>query len=190
MQPRMKPDEISLLTAFLQDANKYLEFGSGGSTFLASTIVKGSIVSLDSSQEWLDKVAQACAAQDGATAPHLVFVDIGPIGAWGAPTDPDTRSRWPAYHTDIWATPGSEDADLYMVDGRFRIACFMQTLLHCRRDAVILIHDFAMRPGYHIVREVARQIASASELAAFVPRADMNTDRVRAILQKYEYQYG
>ena len=52
----------------------------------------------------------------------------------GYPKDEVTKDRWPSYYTDIWNDPILSYADLYMIDGRFRVACFMKILLHCEYD--------------------------------------------------------
>lgn len=171
MQLRMSTEEAALFTSFVRNAENYVEFGTGGSTVLASKHVRGSIVSVDSSQEWLDRVKIACTAS--TVVPELLFVDVGPTGDWGFPIDKDTRDRWPSYHSNVWELKGSADADLYLVDGRFRVACFAQAVLHCKPSAIIAMHDFASRPAYHRVREIAREIATAGDLSFFLPLPDL-----------------
>ncbi len=83
--------------------------------------------------------------------------------------------------------PESSDADVYMVDGRFRVACFMQILLHSRRDALIMIHDYDLRSEYHVVKEVAREIVAAGSLSVFQRRDDRNETHMREILAAHEY---
>ena len=168
MHPRMSDAELALFRCFLRPAETYVEFGTGGSTVLAAQQVRRWAISVDSSVEWLEKVRMACEVASPRIVPTLLPVDIGPLGDWGALTDKTTRDRWPAYHEDVWGTPGSTEAGLYMVDGRFRVACFMQVLLHCRPGAVVLIHDFAERPQYQVVHEVTREVARAEQLSAFV----------------------
>src|SRR3954451_20422082 len=84
MKPRMSPDELALFQAVLKKSSRYLEFGSGGSTFLASSLVKSWVISIDSSQSWLEKVRDAC--KSNRVQPELILADIGPIGDWGKPT--------------------------------------------------------------------------------------------------------
>jgi hypothetical protein len=188
--PRMSDDECRLFKSILTCSRRYLEFGCGGSTCVAASVIKESIISVDTSLEWIDKVRQTCESEASPIQPALVHIDIGPTSDWGQPSDPSTRERWPDYHRAIWARSGSSDADLYMIDGRFRVACFMQILLHSRADALIMIHDFNFRSGYHVVREVAREIAIADSLSLFVRRADRNETHVREILAAYEYDPG
>lgn len=101
MQPRMSNSELNLFLSFVKKSKRYLEFGSGGSTFVASSHVKSWVISIDSSKEWLEKVGSACSAN--SVKPELNFVDVGLTGDWGYPIDPSTKSRWPEYHTDVWS---------------------------------------------------------------------------------------
>jgi len=179
--PRMSTEEAALFLAFVKNSRDYVEFGTGGSTVVASKHVKNSILSLDSSRQWLDQVRAACASSQ--TMPELIFVDIGPTGDWGFPIDASAKSRWPDYHSTIWEIPDSCAADLYLVDGRFRVACFAQIVLHCNPNAIIGIHDFSSRPNYHCVREIAREIATAGDLSFFRPLPKKET--ARTILESF-----
>jgi hypothetical protein len=181
MIPRMSEEEAALFLSFVRNSRIYLEFGTGGSTYLASKYVGDSIISVDSSQEWLDKVALACSPNP--TKPKLVFIDIGPTGDWGYPTDASTSLRWPTYHSAVWKDPRSIEADLYLVDGRFRVACFAQIVLHCTSSAIIGIHDFRSRSAYHCVREIAREVATAGDMSFFLPSPEK--DVAATILQSF-----
>ncbi len=57
----MEASEQALLETFLRSSRRYMEFGSGGSTVLAAGLVAESVVSVDSSTEWIDRVVAACA---------------------------------------------------------------------------------------------------------------------------------
>ena len=180
--PRMSDAELALFASFLRQSHDYLEFGSGGSTCAASRSVRNSVTTVDSSANWLRDVEQACAGEDCRVKPVTVHVDIGATGAWGRPVDASSQDRWPSYYETVWQRPASSDADLYLVDGRFRVACFMKTLLSCRADAVIMIHDFASRVQYHVIGQVARQIASAEDFSAFVTIPGQSRSAIHAIL--------
>jgi hypothetical protein len=139
----MTEQELWLFEQLLACSGKYLEFGSGGSTCLAAATVSTSVIAVDSSKLWLDKVAEWCSANGCRVTPELVHADIGEIGKWGWPHDPDSRHRWPSYHGGVWENPAASDADLYLIDGRFRVACFMQVIVHANPDSIIAFHDFA-----------------------------------------------
>jgi hypothetical protein len=149
--------------------------------------VRNAVTAVDSSQAWLIKVFAACALAGAPIKPRLVFADIGPIGDWGMPHGTSHRSRWPRYYQDVWSNPAAAEADLFLVDGRFRVACHMSILKRCRPGAIILVHDFASRPHYHCIREVSRQIAAVEDLAVFLAEADADVARIDALLQAHAF---
>ncbi len=183
MQLAMDSHEQSLFKSFLNLSDRYLEFGSGGSTWLASQMRKEWIISIDSSQEWLANVANA--TKDCPTKPNLVYIDIGKLREWGFPADRERESSWPQYHESIWQRPESRNADLYFIDGRFRVACFTQCLLHSPPGTFIAIHDFASRPQYHVVRQIAREVARANNMSVFQRPLQLDSERAQQLLQRH-----
>jgi hypothetical protein len=190
MNPCMSNPERALFQSFLRCSDRYLEFGSGGSTCLAANLVTKYVLSTDSSEEWLRDVESYCQTNSVRTMPRLFHSDIGPTCEWGRPAGVDSRDKWPNYHRRIWSEPMSSDCDLYMVDGRFRVACFMQVLLHSRGNALIMMHDFRSRPEYHVIENVAREIASAEDLSVFRPITGDIIPVARRILEDHEFDYS
>jgi len=186
MQPRMSEAELQLFESFLRCAVSYIEFGCGGSTLMAAKLVAGSVTSVDSDMHWIADVQKACAEASTAVKPDLHCVDIGPTGEWGCPTDETTRSRWPTYHRSLDALETVGIADLFLVDGRFRVACFMQIALRAYPSTIIMLHDFRSRPQYHVVRSVAREIAVAEDMSVFQILPDSSHEAAR-LLVDYEY---
>jgi hypothetical protein len=183
MLPHMTVNECMLFLSFLRNTDKYVEFGCGGSTVLAASYVN-SVVSVDSSQEWIDKIRNECGR--GGIDPYFLYVDIGPVGDWGTPQVPN--DNWTKYHTEVWKLRNSCDADLYLVDGRFRVACFAQILLHCAHP-IIALHDFTSRKkDYSIIKEVAREVASVDDLSFFV-RKPLQMNRIKEILELHQHDY-
>jgi hypothetical protein len=183
----MSAAELALFQAFLRHSRRYVEFGVGGTTVLAAAQVTEWVVSVDSSQPWIEKTRAACAGAH--LQPEFHFVDIGPLTEWGFPTDPSTKSRWKFYSGGLWRHERVSQADLYFVDGRFRVACFAQVVLRCRTEAAIGFHDFGSRRHYHVVREIGREIASAEDMTFFLPRSDAQARaRARELARIYEME--
>ena len=188
MEPVMQKGELLLYQSFLRCSDNYFEFGSGGSTVMAAGLVRNSITAIDSSKKWLDDVMKACIeAGHNSDRITLKYIDIGSIGNWGYPNEPAAKPRWPDYHSRAWEISTSARADLFMIDGRFRVACFLQTILHAQNDIIVLFHDYRIRPDYHVVEEVAREIASCLSLSAFRPIAGIARSQIQKLLEKYEF---
>jgi len=183
----MTPKEQALLQACLDCTNHYVEFGSGGSTVLAFRTVAGTITSVDSSSKWLDSVATHCQQAPNTNKLNLIHVDIGPLKELGYPADETRRDHWPDYHTGVWDKIKNTAADTYLIDGRFRVACFIQTLLHASSDAIVLVHDFRNRNIYSVMNDFGREIIYSENLSVFVKRPNFNPGRAHDVLRKFEF---
>jgi len=188
MRPQMSEAEIVLLSGFLRATRRYLEFGSGGSTFLAASLVRDWVLAVDSSSEWLDTVRSAVRdRRPQVLMPDLLHVDIGPVGDWGRPLGEAARDRWPLYHEQVWRDPRTREAEFCLVDGRFRVACCMQALLNGEADLLIAVHDFASRPDYAVVHEVLHEVAVVENLSVFIRRPGHVRRRALQILEAHRF---
>jgi predicted RNA methylase len=183
----MTMKEIELFQSFVMNANSYVEFGCGYSTLMAALYVKNKIISVDSSKEWINLTRKQC--EGNLIKPEFCFVDIGEVGDWGTPSNENEKEKWPNYHSNIWGFHGSWGADLYFIDGRFRVACFAQIYRRCDIQSIIGIHDFKSREKhYGVIRELGREIASAYDISFFLPIPD-KMPRSQEIIDEYKYNY-
>lgn len=187
MHVTMAPEEWSLFTGFVRCARHYVEFGSGASTVLAADLAGETVTAFDSSQAWLERVAAACRDRATRLSPKLAFIDIGATKEWGFPADETARQRWPRYHDSMWDDPALSQGDLYLVDGRFRLACFAQVLLHAADGAFVAFHDYASRGHYGDAPLIGREIARVNDLSVFVRRPDFDPLVARKLLETYAY---
>lgn len=170
MQPHMTAAEVTQFELQLAGLASLLEFGCGGSTLVAARQVRR-IVSVDSDPVWLGKVQAEVAHEVVEFTPF--HADIGPVGEWGYPVHESRIRDWPRYHTQIWrGLSGSPDAVL--IDGRFRVACLLQSIIHCKPDCIFLFHDFSDRPDYHVVLRHADVLARVDTLAVLRTKAQID----------------
>lgn len=183
----MTERETALLDALLEASTDYLEFGAGGSTCRAFQRVKRRIICADSSAKWLADVEKATSEITAGHQPKLVLslADLGPTGDWGAPTDDESKEKWPSYSLNVWSIDGAEQSDLFLIDGRFRVACFAETFVRARIGSLVMIHDFESRPRYHVVFDFARRVAVAEELSVFVKDERSDVLMAARVAEKY-----
>jgi hypothetical protein len=160
MQPHMSASEVALFERQLAGQASLLEFGCGGSTVTAARHVSR-IVSVDSDPAWLAKVTADPALAGCDFTPF--HADIGPVGEWGYPVDEARMRDWPRYHAQIWRHM-SGSPDVVLIDGRFRVACALQSLIHCAPGCPLLVHDFRDRAHYHVVLDHADVIDQTDTL--------------------------
>ena len=178
----------------LQQARSYLEFGSGGSTFLAAALGK-SFVTIESDRYFLNAVAAKIGSSGHSIDPsrqRLMHIDIGLTEAWGKPVfrkpTAARRERWRRYFTAPWAEGAPDFApDLILVDGRFRVACTLQTAAHLihRTDWTILFDDYIGRPHHRIVEDFLELTEMVGRMAVFRPRSAIDQTRLGRTLEQF-----
>ncbi len=175
--PSMPAAETMLLREAYEAAGVILEYGSGGSTRLASRMPDKYILSIESDVVWARQLRQQI-AQEGPLSPVTVYhVDIGPTGAWGRPCD---ESHWRSYHrypNAIWDEPFFRHPDVVLIDGRFRLACLMSVILHTTRPVRVLFDDYADRPKYHRAERILRPERMVGRMAEFLVRPGVARSR-------------
>jgi hypothetical protein len=182
MKITMSEAEIGLLRRFMTSSCSYFEFGMGGSTCLAAELVTNDIHAIDSDPMWVANVRENIGETQKRIS--LQHIDVGPTGAWGTPIpNSGCEHLYDAYSASI-AGVGTK-FDLVLVDGRFRVACVLQTLQSQRADTVVAIHDYHSRPKYHLVEDFARPICACHELYFFVRRPDFDERALESALAAY-----
>lgn len=138
--------EIQLFDDMLSKGSVYFEFGLGGSTLYASKHANlNHITAVDSSHAWIRKVkSEAPIAADIQRGRITIkHVDLGPVGAWGYPIHRDAAKERGYSKAIVGVTPVP---DVVLVDGRYRVACALQTILEAVQNGwprlILMIHDY------------------------------------------------
>lgn len=162
-------------------AEVILEYGSGGSTVLASEMEGKRIFSVESDKRWMGMM-QAYFDAAGTTSPvALHYAKIGPVGKWGRPKD---ESGWEMYHrypNSVWDRNDFEAPDLVLVDGRFRAACLVTAMLRTEKPVTVLFDDYVGRKQYARVERWVKPVEVRDRMARFeiepteLPRRDLTT---------------
>jgi hypothetical protein len=154
--------------AFLRDhyarASNILEYGSGGSTVLATTLGKR-VISVESDKDWAARLAAELLRVGYPSVLH--HVDIGPTKEWGRPRDASGAARYHRYALSVWDRPDLGEPDLVLIDGRFRAACLAAVMLRARRPTTVLFDDYVPRRYYHAVERLARKEETIGRMARF-----------------------
>ncbi len=186
----MTEGERKLFDTTVAGAKVYLEFGMGGSTFRVLLRSKAKVYSIDSSLEWIDVIRQyyLIRSTEGKRL-ELIHVDIGNTREWGLPDGESSYELFPSYSSSIFDHVDSSAIDTVLVDGRFRVACTLMTILECsgNDDLKIMIHDFWRRKKYHIVLEYLDVVTKVDNLGVFKVKDDVDFDAVKANYDIFKY---
>ena len=160
-------DEGHLLRRVYDVAHIILEYGSGGSTVLASEQPGKLVFSVESDQAGAIRLQHEIDLRN-LPSPALVYhVDIGPTGDWGRPLGSEAWTRFYQYPLAIWDEPFFRQPDVVLVDGRFRAACLMAVLLRTQKPVTVLFDDYAERPAYHSVGAFVKPTKIVGRMAVF-----------------------
>lgn len=163
----LPPDEAAALRAALGDARVVLEYGMGGSTLLAAGDAGRTVFSVESDPRWLAMMGRWFANNPPAATVHLHHGDIGPVENWGYPLDDSHRHLWQNYPVTVWDRADFQHPDLVLIDGRFRVGCFLAVAARITRPVTLLFDDYADRSEYHGIEVLARPSALHGRMARF-----------------------
>lgn len=174
--PHMDREGIVEFVRQVELSKCFLEYGCGGSTIFASTLDSlDYIISVDSDPEWLSAVRQFVRPLEGGVFLH--HVNIGEVSSWGVPNSASYFKDFWRYSVTPWtfANEKSLEPDIILIDGRFRVACFLFSIIHARQGATILFDDYFDRPEYHICASFTPVLGQAGRMAIFkAPGKDAN----------------
>ncbi len=77
--------------------------------------------------------------------------------------------------------------DTCLIDGRFRVACAIQTILKCQNIKFLMIHDYTFREYYHIIEEFLDIVEIIDTLAIFEVKLDVDTEKLKQLYEEYKY---
>lgn len=172
---RLFVESVSTCTA-------YAEYGCGASTIWCANNTTVPIIAVDSSLEWIARVSDSSERSDDL---KMVHIDLGELGDWGRPVAYDNRSVFSDYIAAPWSH--GFKPDLILVDGRFRVACFLQSLVSASAGSTILFDDYTERRQYHVVEEFVERVATCGTMAKFIVPAKLDREAIAREIKAFTY---
>ena len=193
MEPRMSENDKKIFYKYLNNANYYFEYGSGGSTYQASirnNIKK--IYSVESDLMWHNSLKQKIQTDNIS----YIYNDMNTNpNSWGHPGKDATDNQKINYSEQIkHLHPDEQKAiDFILIDGRFRVACCLKCYNVINNNCIIAFDDFIGRKCYHIVLDYFEIIENSKDNKS-VGRIDHlvilkkkpNLNIPESIIKKYE----
>jgi hypothetical protein len=169
-----------------KSAEHILEYGSGGSTVIAGQNTKGSVLSVESDLAWANMMKAWFVANPPTCKVRVHHVDIGPTKEWGWPESTAGFRNWPGYANSVWDVKRFRQPDMVLIDGRFRLACFLTVLFRTKTKVTVLWDDYTDRPQYHCAEDLLKPVAFVGRMAVFeVQPTAVPSDRLGWIAESY-----
>lgn len=185
----MSNNEKSFFDETIKRARHYLEFGFGGSTLRAILKSKAKIYTVESSLEWINQMRKYRIIQSVENKRlYIFYINIGPTGDWGFPKSVNNQNLFETYSSAVFKKIDSSVLDLVLIDGRFRVACTLKTILSCYENTnlKIMIHDFWNREQYHVVLKYLDLFKRVDSLGIFTIKKGINLALVNHDYELYK----
>ena len=127
----------------------YGEYGCGKSTIWVAHNTSAKIYSVDTSEIWVEKVSKKITGE--AQTISIRFIDLGRIGKWGRPLGYSKAYQFYQYTDWIWQQKNLPDTVL--IDGRFRVCCWLTSLKYALAGTNLIFDDYVNREEYHFVEK-------------------------------------
>jgi hypothetical protein len=187
-EPMMSASAIEFLRDRLSASRCYLEYGGGGSTRMAARIGVPRIFSVESDAGFARAVEDAVSEDRSTSSITIMTPPLGETGPWGYPINNDGFKLWPSYPLSIWNVIRAEGAepDLIVVDGRFRVACFLASLMWSKPGTTLIFDDYTgRRRKYGVVERYVRPVASFEMTTVFQTPETVDVRAIAADLATY-----
>jgi hypothetical protein len=192
-EPHFDRSSTPYFLAKLETSKFYLEYGSGGSTFLAAQKNTRFMV-VDSDSFFLKAVKNKIEASGlyDSSLQKYIYADIGLTGEWGCPVFTFKTSKrlakWACYPNCPWGEISTGlSPDLILVDGRFRVACALTTIKNlCHTTGwVLLVDDYLMRHYYQEIERFAILEKMLGSMAVFTHKPNIDMLELDKALSSY-----
>jgi len=171
-----------LFKSYIKDADLYFEYGVGKSTEWVLENTKSKIIAVDSDLNWINSIKNIEYYKERL---KTRWVDLGELTKWGRPISYSHRVNFINYINAIWQF--NKKPDIVLIDGRFRVACFLYSLLHADKNTVIFFDDYINRPWYHIVEDVIPINKQCGRQGVFQVPKLFDKQLAKNILEKFIY---
>lgn len=165
-----------LAAAYRELGGVILEYGSGGSTILALQKNDDNVVySCETDSAWMARLMLYLSEEKLSHRIYPIHLDVGMTGVWGTPdiqVQPIDLERMQKFVKCVqlpWQilSRHNRSPDFVLIDGRWRAACFLVTLLFCEKPTVILWDDYSDRSAYHVFNDLLKPTEMVGRSALF-----------------------
>lgn len=179
---RLFHGDDQLFKELVRSVRVYGEYGMGSSTLWVLDNCHCTVLAVDSDPVWISHVREKAQSTGRLQALH---VDVGELLRMGRPKSFAKRDNFLSYCAAIWQSPIKPE--LVLIDGRFRVCCFLNCLLHAEVGTKILFDDYLYRPGYHIVEDFVKPSDFCGRQALFVVPDGLDRERIEEEMHKFSY---
>ncbi len=176
--PFMPKEERQFLEAQYLNASTILEFGAGGSTLFAIENKK-SIVSVESDKKFFDYLLLHAKKKYALHDAKIILANTGITGRYGMPIffplSPNVVEKGLSYVLTGYSQFVNRTPDLIFVDGRWRVACCLYSIISRFSSSRLLLDDFESDRSYAHMIDKYFTIDMHGRIAWLKPRNEIDS---------------
>lgn len=153
----------ALYKHYVKNSNVYFEYGVGASTKFVLEETNARVIAVDTSKSWINSVMTT--SKNHLSRATIIHVDLGELVSWGRPKGYSKAENFSDYTNIIWEQ--NFDPDLVLIDGRFRVCCFLTCLKKAKPGTWIIFDDYVERSHYHFVEKYLKPTEICGRQALF-----------------------
>ena len=150
----------------------YGEYGCGKSTKWVLNNTSADVLAVDTSSEWVGAVKNDNESNNYRLNIH--HSNLGAVGGWGRPLSYEMIDSFSDYTDFLWKQ--NKTPKLVLVDGRFRVCCFLTSLKFAEEGTKILFDDYTIHPHYHFVEKYVSRFKECGRQCMFVVPSKADID--------------
>ena len=163
-KPHFVNEELIAFLSFLTKDTIFFETGSGCSSIIAKYYTKKSYA-VEGCKKWYERGLK------NGLKDNLIFRDLKPDNPiWSYPGKNSSINDWKKYFQSY---DKSYNADIILIDGRFKVATAMDIFDKIKNDTIVFIHEYQDRPIYFILEEYYQYLYHWGSLTAFIKKKDI-----------------
>lgn len=178
-KPHLNDIELIAFLSLLNKETIFFETGSGCSSIIAKYFAKKTYA-VEGCKNFYEY------GINNGLKDILIFKDLKPDNpTWSYPGKNSNLNDWINYFT---AYKKEYNADVILIDGRFKIATAMDIFNKIRKDTIVLIHEYNFRPLYYIIEKYYKYIYHWGSLFAFIKNNEIS--QIPISIQKQYWKFS
>ena len=178
-KPHFRKEELIAFLSLLTKDTIFFETGSGCSSVIAKHYAKKTYAVEGCTKFY--KMGIKNGLKD-----VLLFNDLKPDNpTWSYPGKSSNIEDWKNY---FQAYKKEYNADVILIDGRFKVATAMDIFNKIKDNTIILLHEYSSRPSYFILENYYNYVYHWGSLFAFVKKKNIKEIPMK-IQKKYWKQF-
>ena len=156
--------ELSAFLSLLTKDTIYFETGSGCSSVMAKYYAKKSYT-IEGCKKYYKRGIK------NGLKDNIIFNDLKPDNpSWSYPGKKSNITDWKKYFQSY---KKEYNADIILIDGRFKIATAMDIFNKIRNDTIVLLHEYYYRRPYFILEKYYDYVYHWDSLFAFIKKKNI-----------------